>query len=149
MDKLRFSISINAPAAKVWNTMLDDVTYRAWTEAFASGSHYVGNWNKGSKILFLGPGENGKMSGMVSRIAESRPHEFISIEHLGVVNDGVEDTTSEQVKVWAGAHENYTFTQTGGTTEVLVELDTVEEHKEMFQGMWPKALEKLKSLAEG
>lgn len=149
MDKLQFSISINAPAEKVWTTMLDDQTYRVWTEAFNPGSHYVGDWSKGSKILFLGPDPNtGKLGGIVSRIAESRPHEFISIEHLGVVNDGVEDTSSEQVMAWAGAHENYTFRQIGGTTEVLVEMDTAEEYKEMFQGMWPKALEKLKALAE-
>jgi hypothetical protein len=45
MDKLNFSIIINASKEKVWNTMLEDKTYRQWTEAFASGSHYIGNWN--------------------------------------------------------------------------------------------------------
>ena len=34
-------------------TMLDDKTYRIWTEAFMAGSHYVGDWNQGSEILFL------------------------------------------------------------------------------------------------
>lgn len=148
MDKLHFSIVINAPKAKVWHTMLDDATYRVWTEAFTPGSHYVGNWSKGSKILFLGPNKKGGMSGMVSRIKENRLHEFISIEHLGEVHDGKEDTTSEAVKAWAGALENYTFNETGGTTEVLVDLDTAEEFTEMFQNMWPKALQKLKELAE-
>jgi uncharacterized protein YndB with AHSA1/START domain len=149
MDKLHFSIMINAPKAKVWNTMLDDATYRVWTEAFTPGSHYVGNWNKGSKILFLGPDpKTGKMSGMVSRIKENRLHEFISIEHLGEVKDGKEDTSSDAVKAWAGAHENYTFNEKGGKTELLVNLDTVAEYKEMFQDMWPQALQKLKELAE-
>lgn len=148
MTKLNFSIVINAPIEKVWNTMLRDDTYRIWTEAFSPGSHYAGDWNKGSKILFLGPGEKGEMSGMVSRIKENRQYEYISIEHLGIVQDGKEDTSSEAVKAWAGALENYTFKEKDGATELLVDMDSNEEYEEMFQGMWPKALQKLKELAE-
>ena len=150
MTKLHFSITINAPKAKVWNTMLDDKTYRVWTEAFTPGSHYVGDWRKGSKILFLGPDpKTGQLGGMVSRIKENRLHEYISIEHLGVVQDGKEDTTSDAVKPWAGAHENYTFKEKDGKTEVLVDMDSSGgEFEEMFKDMWPKALQKLKELAE-
>lgn len=151
MNKLHFSITINAPKAKVWSTMLDDATYRAWTEAFTTGSHYVGDWSKGSKILFLGPDPNtGKMGGMVSRIAENRLHEYISIEHLGMMQDGKEDyfTASEAMKGWAGAHENYTFKEKNGETQVLVDMDITEDVKEAFEEMWPKALLKLKELAE-
>jgi uncharacterized protein YndB with AHSA1/START domain len=148
MQKLKFSIEINATKEKVWNTMLEDKTYRIWTEAFSKGSHYIGDWSKGSKILFLGPNENGEMGGMVSRIKENKKYEFISIEHIGMVQDGKEDTTSEAIKVWAGALENYTFKDKSGTTEILVEMDSNEEYAEMFEGMWPKALQKLKELAE-
>lgn len=150
MQKLHFSIQINAPKKKVWDTMLGDKTYREWTEPFAAGSYYEGSWDKGSKILFLGPSENGKTSGMVSTIAENRPLDFISIKHLGLVSEGVEDTTSAAAKEWSGALENYTFKQTNGTTEVQVDLEgnLNDEFTEMFKGMWPKALEKLKKLAE-
>ena len=148
MEKLEFSIVINAPISKVWDTMLEDKTYRIWTEEFSPGSHYVGNWNKGSKILFLGPSNDGKLAGMVSRINENKLHKYISIEHLGEVYDGVEDTTSDRVKDWAGALENYTFIDKDGKTELVVDLDINEEFKEMFEGTWPKALQKLKSLCE-
>lgn len=148
MEKLNFSIDIKAPKEKVWNTMLEDKTYRAWTEVFSPGSHYIGDWNKGSKILFLGPGQNGEMGGMVSRIKENILHEFISIEHVGIVKDGKEDTTSEEVKDWAGVLENYSFTEKDGVTKVSVEMDSNEEYSEMFKGMWPKALQKLKELSE-
>lgn len=147
MEKLKFSIVINAPKNKVWDTMLNEDTYRKWTEEFGAGSHYVGNWNKGSKILFLAPSEKGE-EGMVSRIKENRPYEYISIEHIGIVHDGKEDTTSEAVKSWAGALENYTFKEEGRKTEVLIDVDTNTEFKEMFQNTWPKALNKLKELAE-
>lgn len=148
MQKLNFSIEIKAPKEKVWDTMLEDKTYRVWTEAFMPGSHYIGDWNKGSKILFLGPGQNGEMGGMVSRIKENKLYEFISIEHLGIVQDGKEDTTSDAIKGWAGALENYSFSETGGVTKLSVEMDSNEDYAEMFNGMWPKALQKLKELAE-
>lgn len=148
MDKLNFSIIINATKEKVWNTMLEDKTYRIWTEAFSKGSHYIGDWSKGSKILFLGPNENGEMGGMVSRIKENKLYEYISIEHLGVVENGKEDTTSDAVKQWAGSLENYTFKNKDGKTELLVDMDINDEYKEMFECMWPAALKKLKELAE-
>ncbi|MEX0610023.1 MAG: SRPBCC domain-containing protein [Balneolaceae bacterium] len=148
MEKLHFSITINAPKEKVWDTMLGADTYRQWTEVFMPGSDYVGDWKEGSKILFTAPGEGDKVGGMVSRIKENRPFEYISIEHLGIIQDGEEDTSSEEVESWAGALENYTFKEENGATEVLIDMDSNEEHKEMFLDIWPKALQKLKELAE-
>lgn len=144
MEKLHFKINIDAPAKKVWETMLHDQTYRQWTSAFHEGSHYQGSWEAGSKILFLGP----EGSGMVSEIAENRPHEFISIKHLGIVNKGVEDTESKEAKKWAPAFENYEFLEKEGKTTLAVEMDIEEDYKEMFHKMWPKALQKLKELSE-
>lgn len=143
MQKLHFSIVINASRRKIWDTMLHDDTYRLWTDVFMPGSYYVGDWSEGSKMLFLAPDEAGKMSGMVSRIKENRPYEHVSIEHIGEVEDG-----KEKVMDWAGALENYTFNEIDSETEVLVDVDTNEEFKELFQDMWPKALQKLKELAE-
>ncbi len=142
-------MTINAPREKVWHVMLDDATYRQWTTAFNPGSFFVGDWSQGSKILFLGPDPTtGLEGGMVSRIAENREFEFMSIEHLGLVRDGVEDTTSEEAKKWAPAFENYTFRERDGVTEVLVDMDVEDEYAEMFEKMWSEALLKLKEMAE-
>jgi uncharacterized protein YndB with AHSA1/START domain len=150
MQKLHFSTKINAPAEKVWNTMLSAETYKDWTSVFNEGGSYVkGNWEKGSKMLFIGPDpETGEEGGMVSRIAENIPYEFISIEHIGIYNNGVEDTTSEEARKWAPAFENYTFKEENGVTEVQVDLDMMDEYVDMFKEMWPKSLERLKELAE-
>lgn len=88
------------------------------------------------------------MSGMVSRIRENQPFECVTIEHIGLVLEGKEDTTSEAVKSWAGALESYTFKEKDGATELLVDMDSNDEYKEMFQNTWPKALQKLKELTE-
>ncbi|MCF7831887.1 MAG: SRPBCC domain-containing protein [Candidatus Pacebacteria bacterium] len=149
MQKIHFSIIINAPREKVWNTMLEDATYRQWTTAFNPGSYFKGSWEEGSKILFLGPNPDGNgEGGMVSRIKENRLYEFVSIEHLGMINNGVEDTTSEEVKKWTPAFENYTFASVDGGTKVSVDMDINDDYKTMFEEMWPKALQILKELSE-
>jgi uncharacterized protein YndB with AHSA1/START domain len=148
MEKIKFSILINAPKEKVWRTMLDKPTYQEWTKAFHEGSSYEGSWEKGSEIRFIGPSENGNAEGMYAKIKENIPYQFISIEHLGMIKNGVVDTTSEEVKKWSGALENYTFTEKGGQTEVTVEMDAADEYKAMFEQMWPKALQALKELSE-
>lgn len=149
MKKIHTSIFIHAPKEKVWDTMLQDATYRQWTAAFHPGSYYKGDWSEGSKILFIGPGEQGEGEmGMVSRIKEHRPYEFISIEHLGIYKNGVEDTTSEEARQWSPAYENYTFIEKDGGTEVVIDQDIQDEYFEMFNEMWANALKSLKELAE-
>lgn len=144
MEKLVFNISITATPEKVWNILWTDATYRKWTSAFTEGSHAVTDWKEGSKVLFL----DGNGMGMVSRIAVNRPNEYMSIEHLGEVKDGVEDTTSDRVKAWAGAHENYTLKKNNDQTELTIDMDITEEFKEMFAQIWPKALANVKQLSE-
>lgn len=149
MEKLHAEIIINAPREKVWNVMLDDITYRQWTKAFDPGSHYRGNWDQGSKILFVGPSQDGKGEmGMVSRIKENRKPEYLSIEHIGILKDGIEDTTSEEARKWAPAYENYTFTEKDGATLLSIDQDIEAEYKEMFEEKWKEALTLLKDLAE-
>ncbi len=130
--------------------MLGDQTYRQWTNIFnpEGGSYFEGSWDKGANIRFIGPTKDGKLSGMYARIAESRPPEFVSIEHLGEIQDGKEVPSPQM----AGAHENYTLTEKDGVTKVDVDLeaasDMADEYAEMSEQMWPKALSKLKEIAE-
>jgi len=51
----------------------------------------------------------------------------------------------------AGALENYTLTDLNGKTNLQIYMEMNEEEKEMiamFESMWPKALAKVKELAE-
>lgn len=144
MKKLTFSTTIDAPTNRVWRTLLDDDTYRKWTSPFHEGSYAVTDWKPGSKALFLGPDGGG----MVSRIAEHRANEYLAIEHLGTVKDGVEDTTSDEARKWAGARESYAVRGSGGQSTLVVEMDTTDEHERFFNDTWPKALASLKQLAE-
>ncbi len=64
MEKINFSISINAPKEKVWRTLWEDETYRKWTSVFSPTSYVDTDWKEGSKVLFL----DGQDSGMVSKM---------------------------------------------------------------------------------
>jgi Activator of Hsp90 ATPase homolog 1-like protein len=144
MEKQEFKISIDASRNKVWDTLIGEESFRKWTSAFAEGSHAKTDWKKGSKALFL----DSKNEGMVSTIAENIPNEFLSIKHLGIVKNGVEDLDSAETREWAGSLENYTLKTVNGKTELTIDMDVTEEHKDYFKNTWPKALDKLKKLAE-
>jgi hypothetical protein len=145
MERKEFRITINAPKEKVWETLWGKNTYRAWTSAFAEGSTVeTDDWKKDSKVLFL----DGKGNGMVSTVVENIPYRYMSFKHLGEIKNGVEDMSSTEVSQWSGAMENYTLKEEGKNTEVVVDMDISEEFSEMFSQTWPKALNKLKELAE-
>jgi len=148
MESLHFEITINAKAEKVYGTLIDQKHYTEWTSVFNPTSNYKGSWEKGSKILFFGTDADGNMGGMVSRIKENIPNKFVSIEHLGIIKDGKEITTGEEVESWAGAMENYSFTQKNGTTLFSVDVDSNQEFKSYFFETWPNALNKLKEICE-
>ena len=145
MEKLYFTIQLNATKEKVWSVLWDDASYRKWTTPFCEGSYAVtDNWKEGSKVLFLSPGGDG----MVSKVAANRPCEFMSFLHLGEVKAGVEDTESEKVKQWAGVLENYTLTEKEGKIQLTVDMDMIDKMKEYLLDAWPKALEQVKQLSE-
>lgn len=146
MEKINFSLQINAPREKVWEVLWDLDAYQTWTKAFAEGSTVkTDNWKEGSKILF----HDGNGSGMVSEVAANHPNEYMSFRHLGMVKDGVEDTSSDEIKKWAGILENYTLKDENGGTRLSIDMDIDEQYKNMFDSMWPNALAIVKALAEG
>lgn len=148
MEKLHFDIGINATPRKVYDVMLSEESYKAWTKEFNPSSSFEGSWEKGAKIVFLGTDENGNTGGMVSRIRENIPGKFVSIEHQGIMQGDQEITSGHDIEAWAGAREEYTFTEDNEGTLLAVDIDVTEDHRSYFQNTWPKALNKLKTLCE-
>ena len=151
MKKLQFKKEINAPAEKVYNSMLglnNIKTYEQWTSEFNPTSTYEGKWVKGEKMYFVGTDEHGKKGGMVSEIADIVPYRFVSIRHYGILDGENEITKGPDVEKWAGGLENYSLQESNGKTTVLVETDITEDYIDYFNTTWPKALNKLKQIAE-
>jgi hypothetical protein len=151
MKRVQFIVKINAPKNKVYDLMLGiskKLTYEQWTSLFNPTSSYEGNWNKGSKMLFVGTDENGEKGGLVSEIMENIINQFISIRHYGLVKANEEITEGPEIEKWANGFENYTFEENNETTTVTVDLDTTEDFLDYMNETYPKALEKLKEICE-
>ena len=65
---MEFSVTIQAPPERVWETAFADHGYRQWTVPFCEGSYFEGSWESGARMRFLAPGG----AGMVAEIAESQ-----------------------------------------------------------------------------
>ena len=139
MKNIKFSIKINAPKEKVWETLWNDSTYRQWTSVFAADSHAVSDWKQGSKIKFL----DGKGDGMFSIIEINIPNQQMSFKHLGEIKNGIETSVD-----WAGAMENYFLNESNGITELKMDMDMNEEFEKYFSDIFPKAIALIKQISE-
>lgn len=147
-EVLIYETVIKAPADVVYKTMLEHESYAGWTSVFNPTSRYSGNWEKGSRMFFIGTDSNGKEGGMVSKIRENLKNRYVSIEHYGILKEGKEVISGEEVEAWKGFLENYSFSETGGKTKLTIDIDTNQEFRGYFTETWPKALEKLKLMCE-
>ncbi|HMP29600.1 MAG TPA: VOC family protein, partial [Saprospiraceae bacterium] len=149
MKNLKISININASKQKIWKTIVDPHLYKLWTHVFSSTSYFEGGWNKGDSIRFLAFNKKGNVQGMISEIAESDFPNHISIRHLGYIENGIEDTSSDAILTWAPAYENYTLVDEGSNlTRFELDTDVDETYYEMMLEKWPKAMQELKIIAE-
>ena len=142
MKQLHYEVDIKAPRMKVWSVLWDDKTYRDWTSAFAEGSYAISDWNEGSTVQFIDPASN---SGMSAIIEKKTPGEYMCFKHFAEIRNGKEKTYPQ------GAHgrEKYTLKDEGGGMRLLVDLDAPDEYQTMFDNMFPKALRRVRELAEG
>lgn len=145
IERLHFSININAPASKVWDTLWNAKTYPLWTQPFCDNSYYKGELGQGKRIHFLM--QDG--SGMYSDIIYLNPGEKIIFKHLGDVKDFKEQTINSETEHWTGCIESYRLLEiTAETTEVIIEVDVVNSHLEFMKSKFPLAMDKMKELAE-
>jgi hypothetical protein len=80
---------------------------------------------------------------MFSVIDKKIPNEQMTFRHLGEIRNGVEEP-----KEWANALESYHLKENNGTTELTVALDATGEFAQYFNGVFPKALNAVKEIAE-
>lgn len=148
MKTLLFTKEIDATAQKVWDVLWNPETYSKWTNAFNPddpvGGSMQTDWQVGGKTLFL----DSSGSGMVSTIKSiDEPYELV-FEHLGELTDGREDTTSEEVKSWAGSLEEYYLTEQNGITTLRASVQIPDEGEESMDSGFTQGLEEVKRLAE-
>lgn len=145
MQKLSYTIFINAPASRVWEVLWHDDTYKQWTSVFQEGSYAVSDWNEGSDVHFLTP----KGAGMFAKIEKMVPNQFMSIRHMGEIKDFIPQPILVGASDWSESYENYRLEEENGVTILTAEIETQEEHIQYFNDVFPEALKKVKEISEG
>ena len=150
MHKLKFEKHFTSSPEKVFEVMLSPETYPLWAGVFHPGSHYDGEMKPDGVVHFVGTNhETGLKDGMISRIVVYDPGVQISFQNIGLVHQGEEILDGEAIKEWLGAMEEYFLTQDEqGGTLLKIQTDTVDAYKDYFEGIWPKALDKLAEIVQ-
>jgi len=141
MQKLQFSINIEAPRERVWNTLWEDKTFRDWANNIDEGMYMVGEIKEGNQVQFFSISGYGVTS-LVEKLAVN---EFVSFRHMADTQDNGE---REREKEWTGGTESYSLAENDGVTTLTVNMDVPPGQEETFKDRLPKALAKVKMLAE-
>ena len=141
INRLEFSIDINAETTSIWKALWDDSSYRDWTSVFFEGSHAVtDNWKEGSTVHFLSPDK----SGIYSIIEKHIPNKLMKFKHIGMVKDGKELPIDDETKNWSGATEVYSLTEGTNSITLNVEIDVLDEHLDSMKKTFSKAFDIVK-----
>ena len=142
MQKMQFSIEIEAPREKVWHTLFDDKTFRDWGSIIDEGQYMEGVLAEGSEVQFISS-ENGL--GVTSVIEKLVPHEYIAFKQVA---DTMNSGKREREKEWRGGKESFELSEKNNSTNLTVKIDIPAGLQEIFKVRFPKALERVKILAE-
>lgn len=141
MKEMQFQVEINATKEKVWNTLWQDETFREWAGIIDPGTYMMGEMEKGNKIQFISA--NGY--GVTSLVEELTPNEFLLLRHQ---SDTQNSGTRERKKEWTGGRESYKLTEKNGVTTLAIVFDVPPKLEKYFMDTYPKALGRIKRLAE-
>lgn len=141
MKEMQFRVEIHASKEKVWNTLWQDETFRQWAGIIDPGTHMVGDLKEGGEVQFISA--NGY--GVTSLVEKLMTNDFLLLRHHA---DTQEDGKQEREKEWTGGQESYKLTEEGGVTALTVASDVPLELEEYFKVSYPKALQRVKELAE-
>lgn len=139
---VRFSIEIKAPKERVWETLWADRTFRDWASKIDAGTYMVGELKEGNEVQFISSVSG---YGVTSKVSKLIPSEFVSFRQL---LDTKERGRLEREQEWAGGEESYSLAEHGGVTTLTATLDVPTGQEETFKVRFPKALERLRTLAE-
>lgn len=139
---MQFSVTVHASKQKVWDTLWQDATFREWAGLIDPGTYLKGKLRQGSKVQFISA-ENGY--GVTSLVVELVPNEYLLLKHQADTQDsGKQERDNE----WTGGEERYTLSEADGITTLTVAFSVPPQQQAYFTEHYPKALERLKTLAE-
>lgn len=145
MKEMQFSIEINATKERVWDTLWQDETFRDWASIIDPQTYMLGDLKEGkegSEIQFISSASGYGVTSLVVKLVAG---EFLLLRHRA---DTQEEGKREREEQWTGGEESYSLAEKDGTTTLTVAFDVPPELEEEFKVNYPKALERVRVLAE-
>lgn len=102
----------------------------------------VGDLKEGNEVQFISA-ENGY--GVTTLVEKLVTNEFLLFRHQADTQGNGE---RERAQEWTGGKESYSLSEKDGTTTLTAAFDVPPELEEYFKTTYPKALERVKVLAE-
>lgn len=139
---MQFQVTIKASKEKVWDTLWQDKTLREWAGLIDPGTYMKGELKEGNQVEFISA-ENGY--GVTSLVEKLTPNEFVLLRHQA---DTQQAGTQIREKEWTGGKESYSLVEKDDMTTLTAAFDVPPELEDYFAQNYPKALERVKELAE-
>lgn len=139
---MQFRVEINTSKKRVWDTLWQDKTFRQWAGIIDPETYMSGEFKEGNEVQFISAA-NGY--GVTSLVEKLTPGEFLLLRHSA---DTQESGKQKREKEWTGGEESYSLSEKDGTTTLTATFDVPLELEEYFKANYPKALERVKVLAE-
>lgn len=142
MKELQFSIEIHTTKERVWDTLWQDATFRDWASIIDPETYMVGDLKEGNKIQFISAANGYGVTSLVQKLIVG---EFLLLKHSA---DTQESGKRQRAKEWTGGEERYSLAEKDGTTTLHIAFGVPPELEEYFKVTYPKALARIKVLAE-
>lgn len=142
MKQLQFSVQIQAPRAVVWGTLWQDESFRDWAGLIDPGTYMVGELKEGNQIQFISAENGYGVTSLVDKVIEN---EQLVLLHQADTQDSGQNLRAPE---WTGGAEMYELREENGATILTATFDTPDELIELFNTLYPKALDRVRALAE-
>lgn len=143
MKEMQFSVFIHASKEKVWSTLWDDISFRDWACIIDEGTYIQGTMEEGNEIQFISSVSGYGVTDLIEKLI---PNEFVLFRHSA---DTEESGKQLRTNEWTGGSESYSLSEENGVTTLIVKTDVPSEQEETFNDRFPRALMRVKTLAEG
>ena len=140
-------ITINAPASKVWDALVNP----AQTKKYMYGCETISDWKKGSSLLWEGEWEGKKMVFVKGNIIDIQPEKLLIYSVIDPNNPKIVDVPENYLNV------TYELSSENNITTLTVtqgDFNTVAEGQKRYEGSynngegWNPILVQIKALLE-
>ena len=121
---------------------MENKTFRDWGNIIDEGQYMVGEIKEGNEVQFISSVSGYGVTSLVEKLIEN---EFVLFRQMADTKDSGQQ---EREKEWTGGAESYSLAENEGVTILKVDIDVPPGQEETFKDRFPKALERVKILAE-